>query len=163
MADQRPSDPSAAAIAFVYREARLLDERAFEAWADLFAPDGIYWVPLQPGQTDGVNQMSIFRDDRSLLLARVARLRHADPHADTPPPRTVHMLSNLEVLPGSEDEVRVAGALLMAEWREQRQTLYIGRVNWTLAPWDAGDYRIRLKRVELVNCDGFHQYLTVPF
>lgn len=157
------ADHTAAAIRFVHHEARLLDERRFEAWADLFADDGVYWAPLRPGQDDDVNEMSIFRDDRTLLAARVARLRHAEAHADTPAPRTVHTLSNLEVLAATADQVDVAGAFLMVDWREQRQTLYAGRVNWTLRPVGDGDYRIRLKRVDLVNCDGFHQYLTVPF
>ena len=34
---------------FLYREARLLDERRFEEWMNLFAEDGYYWVPAAPG------------------------------------------------------------------------------------------------------------------
>jgi benzoate/toluate 1,2-dioxygenase beta subunit len=152
-----------AAFAFVTREARLLDERRFEEWVELFDADGLYWVPLRPGQTDGLEEMSIFRDDRDLLRARLARLRHPAAHADTPAPRVVRGLSNLEVLAMTADEARLAGVLMMVTWREQRQTLYAARVAWTLRPVGDGDYRIRLKRVDLVNCEAFHSYLTVPF
>ena len=36
--------------AFVLAEARLLDERRFAAWLELFAEDGVYWVPSALGQ-----------------------------------------------------------------------------------------------------------------
>ena len=39
-------------IDFVIREARLIDQQRFEEWLDLFAEDGIYWMPLEWGQTD---------------------------------------------------------------------------------------------------------------
>ena len=35
-------------IDFVVREARLLDERRYDEWLDLWTDDGIYWVPLTP-------------------------------------------------------------------------------------------------------------------
>ena len=156
-------EDTAAVAAFLFREARLIDERKFEQWADLFTPDALYWVPLSAGQTDDLNEMSIIRDDRAMLDARVARLRHPEAHADTPPVRTVHMLANIEIVERSGAETRVAAALLMAEWRDQRQTIYSGRVEWTLAALGDGGYAIRFKRVELVNCDGFHQQITAPF
>ncbi len=156
-------DRIAAVTAFVHKEARLIDERRFEDWANLFTPDGLYWAPLTPGQTDHLNEMSIIKDDRAMLDARVARLRHPEAHADSPPVRTVHMLANIELVSEAGDETHVAGALMMTEWRDDRQTIYAGRVRWTLVAAGADDFAIRLKRVELVNCDGFHQQITVPF
>jgi 3-phenylpropionate/cinnamic acid dioxygenase small subunit len=37
---------------FLLREAKLLDTGEFEAWLALYAPQGIYWMPSQPGQMD---------------------------------------------------------------------------------------------------------------
>jgi len=162
--DQRFSPEDAAAVAaFLFRQARLIDERKFEALAGLFTPDALYWVALSAGQTDHLNEMSIIRDDRAMLDARVARLRRREAHAHTPPVRTVHRLANLEIVDRADEETRVAGALFMAEWRDKRQTIYTGRVEWTLAGLGAGGYAIRFKRVELVNCEGFHQQITAPF
>ena len=31
--------------AFLYREARLLDDRAWEEWLQCYAPDAVYWMP----------------------------------------------------------------------------------------------------------------------
>ena len=39
-------------IDFVIREARMLDERQYEEWLELFTEDGIYWMPLEFGQTE---------------------------------------------------------------------------------------------------------------
>jgi benzoate/toluate 1,2-dioxygenase beta subunit len=164
VAASRPSlERIAAVTAFVCKEARLIDERKFEEWASLFTHDGLYWVPLTPGQSDHLNEMSIIKDDRGMLDARVARLRHPEAHADIPAVRSVHMLSNIELVSEADAETQVAAALMMTEWRDNRQTHYAGRVQWTLVALGADGFAIRLKRVELVNCDGFHQQITVPF
>ena len=45
-------------IDFVVREARLLDERAYDAWNALFTDDAFYWIPLVPDQADGIHHTS---------------------------------------------------------------------------------------------------------
>ena len=60
---------------FVYAEARLLDELRFEDWLALFAEDGVYWMPLAPGQTDARLHASLMHEDKLLLQVRV---EHAD-------------------------------------------------------------------------------------
>ncbi|MBV8111708.1 MAG: hypothetical protein JO012_18275, partial [Hyphomicrobiales bacterium] len=50
-ASRAPAPPAAAGIdraafeTFLIQEARLLDERRFREWMELFAEDGTYWVP----------------------------------------------------------------------------------------------------------------------
>src|SRR5262245_11860815 len=56
---------------FLIRETRLLDERRFREWMELFTEDGIYWVPATPGQESPVNSASLFYDDRGLMKTRV--------------------------------------------------------------------------------------------
>ena len=85
--------------AFLFREVRLLDERRFEEWRELFADDGIYWAPSRPEQTDRDHEVSLFNDDVPMIEARIRRLRHPRIHAEMPHTRTVHALSNIEHLP----------------------------------------------------------------
>ncbi len=73
---------------FLIREVRLLDERHFEEWRDLFDEDGYYWVPLRPDQSDPASEASLFYDDRQMMRTRFERLRHPRIHAQTPPHRT---------------------------------------------------------------------------
>ena len=82
---------------FLYREVRLLDERRFEEWTDLFAEDGYYWVPAYPNQNDPYKAVSIFFDDKDLMRTRLSRLDHPKVHAQKPPSRTVHIVSNIEI------------------------------------------------------------------
>ena len=157
--------PEAAAVAaFLHREARLLDERRFEEWQALFAPDGVYWVPARAGQTDPLHEVSIFYDDPVMMAARIRRLRHPRMHAEIPPSRAVRSVTNIEVLaPGADGVVEARSVLLMTEFRAGAQTSYHGRVAWRLEPRAGGDFLIGLKRVDLVNAEAMHQAMTVPF
>ncbi|SRR6266540_5674709 len=60
---------------FLFEEARLLDERLFEAWLHLFTEDGRYWIPIVE-DADPTTQMSILYDDSPLLQMRVHHLLH---------------------------------------------------------------------------------------
>jgi benzoate/toluate 1,2-dioxygenase beta subunit len=157
-------DLAAQVAAFLHREARLLDERRFEEWRDLFDEKGVYWVPVRAEQTDPLHEVSIFHDDRAMMAARIRRLRHPRMHAETPASRAVRSVSNIEVAaPDAGGVVEVRSVLLMTEFRDGAQTAYHGRVVWHLIPAATGDFRIRLKRVDLVNAEGMHHGMTVPF
>jgi len=147
---------------FLYREARLLDERRFEDWRELFAEDGFYWVPVRPEQTDPLHEVSIFYDDRTAMAARIRRLRHPRAHAELPPTRAVRAVSNVEIEAGPDGAIGARSVLTMTEFRDQIVTVYMARVRWALLR-DGTDYRIRLKRVDLINADGMHHVITVPF
>ena len=45
---------------FLFRQAGILDDRAWEDWLNLFTKDGIYWMPASADQTagDGVPKIS---------------------------------------------------------------------------------------------------------
>ena len=43
-------------IRLVYREARLIDEKRFDEWYELFAEDARYWIPLTRGQKSGLTR-----------------------------------------------------------------------------------------------------------
>src|SRR2546428_12790269 len=56
--------------AFVLREARLLDERRYAAWLELFAEDGVYWSPTRPGLSSPQDAISLVNAPPALLAAR---------------------------------------------------------------------------------------------
>jgi len=148
---------------FVLKEARLLDEGQFEAWLDLYAPQGIYWMPSKPGQTDPKNVASIIYEDHAILAIRVQRLLEARALVLTPMPRTVHIVSNIEVLKGEAgaDEFEVGSAFLCTELQGGRQRIYAGRQTHQIAR-EGDSFRIRRKHVALINCDGVHAPMTIP-
>jgi len=144
--------------AFVLREARLLDERRFEAWLELFAEDGIYWVPTRADQRSPQEALSLFYETRALLAMRVARLERPDMHAQAPASRTVHHVSGIEVT----GELEVCSSLIVGEWRAGESRWFGGRVLHRLRREPQG-LRIALKRVDLIDSEAPHRALAVPF
>ena len=55
---------------FLYRQAEFIDTRDFASWIDLFTPDGTYWIPARPGDTDPKAQLSFLFDDVPSMSAR---------------------------------------------------------------------------------------------
>ncbi|MDQ2803036.1 MAG: nuclear transport factor 2 family protein, partial [Pseudomonadota bacterium] len=76
---------------FIYREARLLDEKRWDEWLALFTEDGCYWVPLTRDQPDGVNHTSLAYEDTLLLRLRIERLKRRPP-SQHPPSWSQHVL-----------------------------------------------------------------------
>ncbi len=158
-----PVDPRAVE-AFLFHEAQLLDDRRFEDWLALFTETAWYWVPLSPDQENPRDMVSIIYDDRRLLETRVRRLCNPNIHAQSPASRTSRIVGNVTVEPPGDagGEVVVRSRFQMVEFRRDRQRLFAGAMRHGLQPADGG-FRIGWKRVDLVNCDGMMDGITVPF
>jgi len=149
--------------AFLFAEARLLDERRFRDWMALFADDGTYWVPAVVNQESPFNQVSLFYDDRDLMKTRIDRLEHPRIHVQTPPSRTAHLVGNV-ILDAADDatgEYAVSSTVIMVEYREDNQRVFAGRQVHRLRR-TADGLRIVQKRVNLVNCDSAFEAMAVP-
>ena len=141
-------------VRFVYREARLLDEGRLEAWLDLFTEDGLYWVPLSPGQTDPDLHNSLACEDLLLLRLRVERLRSPRAFSQHPPSRGHHLLQTPEVetedvAPGTH---RLRTPFLYTESQGDTVHQFAATAFHTLVVQD-GRLRLRQKRVDLLNAD----------
>ena len=150
-----------AAEAFLVNEARLLDERRFREWMRLFTEDGIYWVPSTPDQKSPLEQASLFYDDRELMRTRIDRLEHPLIHVQTPPSRTVHLVTNVTVDAGETGELAILSNVLMVEYRLEHQRIFAGRQQHRMR-FEDGAWRIAVKRVDLVNCDSAFEAIAVP-
>jgi len=143
-----------ALIELVYREARLIDEKRFEEWYELYAEDAHYWVPLSHDQPDGGNQTSLAYEDKLLLRLRIERLKSPRAFSQQPVSRCLHVMQRPEVesMDVQANRYLVRTAYLYVESRGEEQQVYACTALHTLAVVD-GALRIRLKRVNLLNCD----------
>jgi benzoate/toluate 1,2-dioxygenase beta subunit len=148
--------------AFLFEEARCLDEKQFERWVELFDDDGIYWVPSEAGQSSPEGTLSIFYEDRPLLLMRARRLGHPQTLVQVPASRTHHHVGGVRASATGPEEYAVDSMLLMAEWRGGEQRLFSGRCSYRIRRTAAG-LRIAFKRVDLLNCDAPHRAIAIPF
>lgn len=150
---------------FLYFEARLLDERRFEEWEALYTDDAQYWVPARPDQQNPYDEISIYFDDKELMRNRIARLRHPEIHVQTPPSRTVRLVSNVYIDTtdtGDDQGLTVSSTLLVVEYRKGNQRVFAGSVTHRLVHVD-NQLRICRKKVLLANADASFQPLAIPF
>ena len=98
---------------FLYREARLLDDRLWDEWLALYAEDVEYWMPAWDDDDciteDPHSQISlIYYSNRHGLEDRVFRIKTERSGASMPEARTGHAVLNVEVLAdrGTEVDVR---------------------------------------------------------
>ena len=136
---------------FIYKEARLLDEKRFDEWYELFTDDGYYWVPLSPGQTDPLAHNSLAYEDKLLLKLRIERLKLPTAYSQKPQSRCLHVLQAPEV------EKTGAGYLartpfIYTETRGEESQRYAATAWHTLVTVE-GELRMRLKRVDILNAD----------
>ena len=141
-------------IDFVIREARLLDELRHVEWLTLFAEDGHYWMPAEWGQTDAKMVGSLMYEDRLLLTVRVERLKGNRTFSQKPKSRCHHVLQTPTVDKRDDEkgEYQLYTPFHYVETRLDEQALYAGWAKHHLVLQD-GALKIRLKRVDLVNCD----------
>jgi len=138
---------------FVVREVRLLDEGRLDEWFALFADDGHYWVPLSHGQTDPVLHNSLAYEDTLLLRLRIERLKSPRAFSQQPPSRCHHLLQQPEVdrLDHATNTYITRTPLLYSETRADTTLRLAATAYHTLSVID-GALRIRLKRVDLLEC-----------
>jgi 3-phenylpropionate/cinnamic acid dioxygenase small subunit len=137
-------------IQFVIREARLLDEKRFDEWYELFAEDGHYWVPASPGQPDPLNHNSLAYEDKLLLKLRIERLKQPTAYSQKPASRCHHLLQAPEIEKSKKDEFLIRTSFIYTETKGDDSQRYAAVAWHTLV---GEPLRIRLKRVDLLNCD----------
>jgi len=88
---------------FLFREARYLDDKDWDSWLALYAPDATFWMPSWDDSDelteDPQSEISlIWYGSRSGLEDRVFRIQTERSSASIPDTRTSHNISNLELL-----------------------------------------------------------------
>ncbi|MDY0960202.1 benzoate 1,2-dioxygenase small subunit [Sphingomonas sp. CFBP8993] len=99
-------------LAFLYREARLLDDRQWDEWLDCYAPHAVFWMPAWDDDDrlveDPQREISlIYYPDRNGLEDRVFRIKTERSGASMPEPRTNHTVSNVEILGEADRQMQV--------------------------------------------------------
>lgn len=155
---------------FLYREARLLDDRRFHDWLKLFTDDVRYWMGgrknrypksskaiaiLDPARYDEddltkEDELAIFDEDKASLDARVRRLDTGMAWAEDPPSRTRHLITNIELEPGdTETELKAYSNFVVYRSRaETEQDFYVGARQDVLRRVD-GSWKIASRKIIL--------------
>ena len=150
---------------FLYREARFLDDRDFESWLTLYAPDVEFWMPSWDDDDklteDPQTEVSlIWYGHKGGLEDRVFRIKTERSSATSlPEPRTSHNISNVEILEQGGGECRLRFNWVTFSYRYKTTDTYFGTSFYTLDTSGAHPL-IKRKKVILKN-DYIHHVVDV--
>lgn len=150
--------------AFLYREARLLDDREWDEWLTCYSQDVEFWMPAWDDDDqltrDPHSEISlIYYPNREGLEDRVYRIKTERSGASTPEPRTTHQTTNIEVLKEAGDtlELRFNWQTLVHRYKETRS--FFGTSFYTLDV--SGESPLITRKVVQLNNDYIHQVIDI--
>jgi len=144
---------------FLYRQAELLDTKQWQAWIDLFTPDGIYWMPPDASYRTWDGQPAIFAEDKNLMHVRMGRVLHPDAWSQRPLWGTNHVVSNVAVRKIAKNgDVEVTSRFHMMEMRRDDIRHFAGMYTHHLKKTKKG-YAIKLQRVDMTNAQAAYDYV----
>lgn len=157
-ASAQPADALRATGAeLLYREAAYLDERRWDEWLALFAPDCEYWVPTWRTEetlaADPRTELShIYYASRAGLEDRIVRIRSGKSPASTPLRRTTHVVANVQLLEsaGEAMQLRSSWTVHVFDPHHKNSFVLFGYSMHALRRIDA-QWRIARKKVVLQN------------
>ena len=150
------------ATTFLTREARHVDEGRFNRWLELFTDDCLYWVPVTAGGGEPRTEVSHAFDDRRRLTDRVYWLRTGLAYSQIPASRTRRVIGNVDVLDLAGGTRLVRSNFVIYEFRAGVTKMYAGWYAHTLVKTGQG-WRIKVKRVNLLDSEQYHENLTLVF
>jgi 3-phenylpropionate/cinnamic acid dioxygenase small subunit len=143
----------------LYRQADLLDTRQWQAWIDLFTPDGIYWMPPDASYKTWDGQPAIFAEDRNLMTVRMKRVLHPDAWSQKPLWGTNHVVSNVTIGKSAKNgDLTVRSRFHMLELRRDDVRHFAGQYTHQLKKTKSG-YRVKLQRVDMTNAEAAYDYV----
>src|SRR6201984_3167028 len=150
---------------FLYREARFLDDKEWDNWLALYAPDVEVWMPSWDDDdqlvTDPQTEISlIWYGNKGGLEDRVFRIGTERSSATSlPEPRTSHNITNVEILKQTDTDCRLRFNWVTYSYRYKTTDIYFGTSFYTL---DIGgpEPLIKKKQVILKN-DYIHHVIDI--
>ncbi len=147
---------------FLYAEARLLDERRWPEWLDLWTEDGMYWAPQSFDQTSPYDHISLFWENKMLRELRVRRLENERNWSQQPQTQSSRSITNLSIEGKDKDGYLVIRTTFQSvEWRGGLgQRVLAGSYIYKLAEHNQS-WKLYMKQVNLVNREDVHPNFEV--
>ena len=151
--------------AFLYAEARCLDDRDWDGWLAHYAPNATFHMPAWDDDDllteDPQSEISlIYYGSKQGLEDRIFRIRTERSSATSlPEPRTSHNISNVEILERAEGVVKLRFNWFTLSFRYKTTDSYFGTSFYTL---DVSGERplITAKKIVLKN-DYIHHVIDI--
>ena len=145
---------------FLFEEVRLLDQRDYRQWRELFGATGVYWVPANDLEADPGLNCSIIYASGQQLDDRLTRAGSSHFWADQPPIKAIHTVSNVSVERVSDTQVKLQANQVIYLFRENDQRRDVpleilpATSIYSLSEYGAS-WQIELKKLTLLQADGY--------
>ncbi|MER5748614.1 aromatic-ring-hydroxylating dioxygenase subunit beta [Streptomyces sp. NPDC002088] len=140
----------APALELVWREAHLLDRKAYEEWDRLWAPGGLYVIPIDSDTEDFESTLNMVYDDDRMRRMRIERLTSGYSISVDAAARTVRTLSRFVIQRYDEETVELSSAQVLVGHRRE-VTFVLGADVTHRIRLDAPEPLIVKKVVRLIN------------
>jgi len=144
------SEPLAKAIAFIWKEAELLDQKDYANWTTLWSEDGHYVVPIDHEATDFAAQLNYAYDDARMRKMRIERLTSGFAMSAADASATVRTVSRFVPVHLSETVVEVNSAQILVGYKRQTHTLFVANLTHRIR-FTADGPKLEQKVVRLIN------------
>ncbi len=151
--------------AFIFREARLLDDRQWDQWLGCYSENVVFWMPAWDDEDrlteDPQSEISlIYYPNRNGLEDRVYRIKTERSSATSmPEPRTTHLTTNLEILSRDGNEVKLRFNWQTNSHRYNRSESFFGTSFYTLDI--GGEAPLITEKKVILNNDYINQVLDI--
>ncbi|PTQ13249.1 hypothetical protein CLG96_03785 [Sphingomonas oleivorans] len=140
------------AIAFIWREAEMLDRCAYAPWLALWSAAGRYVIPIDRGTTDYAGTLNVAYDDQAMREARVKRLKSGFSMSSAPPARTVRTVSRFVETAAEAGAIELDAAMLLVEYKYETTRLLAADLNYRIVRANGG-LALDRKVIRLINSD----------
>lgn len=145
------SDPRVArAIELAWLEARILDDKDYEAWQELFTDEGLYIVPIDSETDDFAGSLNMIYDDKRMRELRVQRMIQGFSPSAVAAARTARIVSRFTVTSVDDQRVVLRGAQILSSFKRDEFLTIGADVEYVVALRPDGD-RLERKVVRLLD------------
>lgn len=137
---------------FLWKEADVLDSKAYDAWLDMWHIEGVYILPIGDGE-DFENQLNLCYDDDKMRRMRIDRFNRGFSISSAPAADTVRTVSRIVIDSIEGDAIKVRAAQHLIEDKFGRQRIWAADVFFTLKKTESG-FKIERKIAKLLNSKG---------
>lgn len=147
---QRQDDPLGKAIAYIWAEAELLDNKDYLAWSALWDEDGKYIVPIENDTEDFASTLNYVYDDARMRRLRIERLTSGHSMSAADAANTVRTVSRFRLVSLENNVAEVNSSQIVVGYKRGKHTLYAANLNHRIDLSGAAPRLLR-KVIRLVN------------
>lgn len=140
---------------FLYANAHKCDQKDWKGYIEDFSEDMVFHVPQWKSEheytTNPKREMSlIYYANRGGLEDRIFRVETEKSSSAYPLPRTLHQLSNIQIVKSNQNEIEVTAGWDTSYVRMENANRFFGHVNYKIRK-DGDQFKICTKQVILLN------------